>query len=1044
MAGTVRPSDVRLLYRQVVLPAIAYASPIWRPERPDCRLRSRLLSVQRSVLLALTGAYKTTRTAALQLLLHAPPIELELWRLNREFTLFVLRQPVECDGHTYAADNVALPLDRWTRHPSCAPQERPVCRLSVQQARATARQYGLHVYTDGSHTSLSSGAAYVVFGRGTSTKAVGRYRVYGATSAYAAELVAFTEALVYLRSSASRMPAFVYTDCLSVLQAIASPYCLDPRVNHLRELMAQISASRPLRAFHVPGHRGLFGNELADYLAERACRVGLVRTVPQSVRDVRERFRHDMIETWARDWSVHHTSTELFKWTPDVRQLPAFYPPNRNLVTLLTGHGRFPCYFYRFGLMEEATCPCGGQCENLDHYYTVCPMTAPLVALMRHSADLATDDRRRVLADDRNRALLTQLVTTISELTLNDALSLPTFETLYSASWIDLTFATPSVLSAGYEWLVTDDTTYSEHRLVEVRVGAPDGTQTSTHLESAALLLRTQIAVDDPATDETSHALTRALAAAPYTSAYEDVPFTYTEVVDVLRNTPNKSAAGPDLISPVIMKALFRFHPHFFLLLFNASLALGYFPRCWRRARVSFIHKPGRPPERTSSYRPICEHLTRLKINRMPALLMSLDFHGAFDSVWHPLVLRYFPERALPSGLYHLLRTFLEGRSVFLQSHAGQVEANPTLGSPQGSPLSPLLWNVAIDSLLSLSMPPGVLVQAYADDTIIVVPAPSRDALGNLASDVLRRVIRWSRDVKVSLNCDKTFCVLFSHGVGGMERVHPVVRLAPGEPTLQFREHLRILGVIFDRRLSFFPHADYLRQKVALLASRVATFFAMQRCYVRPTHKIVMYRQVILPALTYGSPVWWSEDRVDCRLQARIITVQRVALLALTRAYRTTSTAALQVLMRAPPIDLELERVNAEFRLFTLRRHIAFGACRFRPSWVADAHQHTAIHPHWRPSVMPSRTYSIYVYCCADYRALCRCILPIHPVPGSDSDHPKLKILSLGSVYHPGVSRVHHHHGRHPIRATGVGCRKDDLRALTWKTDASDLSRRGR
>ena len=73
-----------------------------------------------------------------------------------------------------------------------------------------------------------------------------------------------------------------------------------------------------------------------------------------------------------------------------------------------------------------------------------------------------------------------------------------------------------------------------------------------------------------------------------------------------------------------------------------------------------------------------------------------------------------------------------------------------------------------------------------------------------------------------------------------------------------------------------------------------------------------------------------------------------------------------------------------------------------------------------------------------------RVFLPIHPVPGSDSNHPKLKILSLGSAYHLGVSHVHHHHGHHPIRATGVGCRKDDLRALTWKTDASDLSRRGR
>lgn len=532
---------------------------------------------------------------------------------------------------------------------------------------------------------------------------------------------------------------------------------------------------------------------------------------------------------------------------------------------------------------------------------------------------------------------------------LNDDQSLPTFETLYAASWIDLTFATPSVLASGFRWTVRDDTTFSEHRLVQVTVGdsppsgkrlttyahcqlldAPealdrillafqalydktyqrhlrpvrmrttskpwftpdltiersavaakrrrfqrtrdvqmraifrkeytsalatyrkhireardvhicgyalscvhaylfskpfkeafgrlcqfrclpalvgsDGTITSMQLESAALLLRTHIAVDDYTTDEQMHLHTRSLASAPYVSAYQDIPFTHSEVVAVLRSTPNKSAAGPDNITPVIMKALFEYHPRFFMMVFNAALALGYFPRCWRTARVTFIHKPGRPAERTSSYRPICvssvfgktlerllngrlqhylegrglihprqygftrgrssilalhalkETLLRLKAQRLPAIVMSLDFHGALDSVWHPLVLRYFPERGLPSRLYHLLRTFLADRSVFVQSNAGRVEAHPTLGSPQGSPLSPLLWNVVIDSLLSLPMPPGVVVPAYADDTIILVPAPSRDALGALASDVLPRVIAWSLDVKVSLNCD-TFCV---------------------------------------------------------------------------------------------------------------------------------------------------------------------------------------------------------------------------------------------------------------------------------------------
>ncbi|KAH7963913.1 hypothetical protein HPB52_023786 [Rhipicephalus sanguineus] len=679
---------------------------------------------------------------------------------------------------------------------------------------------------------------------------------------------------------------------------------------------------------------------------------------------------------------------------------------------------------------------------------------------------------------------------------MNDDQSLPTFETPYSASWLDLTLATPPVLASGFAWSVSEDTTFSEHRLVQVCVGgAPppgkrlttyahhqlldalrndrwfsqvsgaditsaealdrvlhaftqrydnlyrrhlrpvrtrptskpwftpelnverlsvtakrrrfqrardlqmraifrrdnttalaayrqhirearnahlrgyalssvheylfskpfkeafgrlrqcrclpslvgsDGTVTSTHLESAALLLRTQTAVDDPTTDDAVHLPTRELASAPYDTMDQDVPFTYSEVVDVLRSTPNKSAPGPDNISPVIMKALFHYHPRFFMMVFNAALPLGYFPRCWRTARVTFIHKPGRPAERTSSYRPICvssvfgktlkrllngrlqhqlerhalihprqygftrgrssllalhhlkDHLVRLKTQRMPAILMSLDFHGAFDSVWHPLVLRYFRECALPSSLYHLLRTFLEERSVFVQSHAGRADAHPTLGSPQGSPLSPLLWNVIIDSLLSLPMPPGVVVQAYADDTIILVLAPTRSALGDLASEVLRRVVSWSRTVNV-------LCFILPRRRGN--------GTSPPD------------GSPWPGRT--FPHIERI-------PARSRRHLRPQRSCVRPTHKVLLYRQVLLPALTYASPVWWGECHVDCRSYARM----------------------------APPIDLELERINIEFRLFTLRKYVAFGSLRYCPDWVANPHSTKANHPA-APAIVP-------------------------------------------------------------------------------------------
>ncbi|XP_037580221.1 uncharacterized protein LOC119463448 [Dermacentor silvarum] len=176
---------------------------------------------------------------------------------------------------------------------------------------------------------------------------------------------------------------------------------------------------------------------------------------------------------------------------------------------------------------------------------------------------------------------------------------------------------------------------------------------------------------------------------------------------------------------------------------------------------------------------------------------------------------------------------------------------------------------------------------------------------------------------------DKTFCVLFSHGRGCMERVHPTIRLGGEGKGLKFVESLRILGVVFDRRLSFYKHADHPKEKAELLSAKPIAFAQMQGG-LRPKVSTRLYQQVMLPALTYASIIWWS-DKPDCRLSARVASVQRTVLLSLLGAFRTTRTAALQVLMRAPPLALELDRANAEFRLFALRESVRYGASSFSP-----------------------------------------------------------------------------------------------------------------
>lgn len=510
----------------------------------------------------------------------------------------------------------------------------------------------------------------------------------------------------------------------------------------------------------------------------------------------------------------------------------------------------------------------------------------------------------------------------------------------------------------------------------------PDGTYTTTHLESAALLLRSQIAVDDAREDLPEHAAVRSLAEEPYGPDNDDVPFTEAEVRAVLAGMPSRSSPGPDEITPRLMRGLFDAHTTFVMHVFNSALRLGHFPRCWRRGRIIFLPKPDRPPQRTTSYRPICvnsifgkvlerllngrlyhfmwrnghvhanqfgfthgrsavsalvrlkERLAELKAARTPAVMMALDFQGAFDSVWHPGVLRFFRERRVPANLYHLLRTFLRDRSVVFISHAGEIEAHPSLGSPQGSPLSPMLWNVTIHDLLDLPLPTGITLQAYADDTVIVVPAQNRDALAELGSRVLGQVIGWAAAARVVVSREKTFCLLFSNGHRGMEKNRPPIRVTSGDRGLAYKDAIRVLGVVFDGRLSFFKHADHLREKAEVTVAKIAALAQMQGGRLRPEQKTSLYRSVFLPGVMYASPVWWDRTRPDCRLRSRLASIQRAAMLALLGAYRTTRTAALQVLLNAPPIALELERANAEYDLVVKRTPVLFGDISFTPDEI--------------------------------------------------------------------------------------------------------------
>ncbi|KAL3196931.1 hypothetical protein MRX96_015011 [Rhipicephalus microplus] len=305
-------------------------------------------------------------------------------------------------------------MEKWPSHPAKTPRVKKVVCLAVPEAHEMARRPGIQVYTDGAYSPNSAGAAYVAFGRATSIVATGSFRVLDPSSAYCTEVVALTEALQYLRSYNSDRPGCVYADCLSVLQALVNPQCLDSHIVRMREIIVEMLLTRSFRVSHVPGHKGIFGNELANFLASRACRIGAVRQAHLSVRQVKSGLRHGLFDLWNIEWRQSHADTKLARWVSEVTSIPLFLPLNRRLTTLLMGHGRFPHYFHRFGLMRDPLCFCGKLCPSIEHYYDERKFTTSIVDRVQPREALLSGDRAVVLRSTKNRALLTLVVTTIS------------------------------------------------------------------------------------------------------------------------------------------------------------------------------------------------------------------------------------------------------------------------------------------------------------------------------------------------------------------------------------------------------------------------------------------------------------------------------------------------------------------------------------------------------------------------------------------------------------------------------------------------------
>ncbi|KAI5717436.1 hypothetical protein M8J77_005918 [Diaphorina citri] len=441
--------------------------------------------------------------------------------------------------------------------------------------------------------------------------------------------------------------------------------------------------------------------------------------------------------------------------------------------------------------------------------------------------------------------------------------------------------------------------------------------------------------------------------------------FTLDELVEAVDKMKPGKAPGPDGLPTEVIKLLVLSAPSYCLDMFNALLKNGQIPTTWKVARLVLLEKPKKSPNDEVSYRPLCllnqlgklmEHLLRARLEKEiedrgglssrqygfrkgkstidavhrvmeiaagakarneACVMVALDIRNAFNSVSWAGVLRELEMRQVSPYLLRMMQNYFTDRYIVIDDSdmqrgtrtgdGGEEEEDAThsenmvqlnSGVPQGSVVAPLLWNLYYDPLLKLNVPEKTELVAYADDLVMLVSGTSNQVLKSKIESTAVILKHWLEERMLQLAPQKTEAIMLVN-----KRSLPGLSIDIGGTMVSTSSSLKYLGVTLATNMRMTKHVIAVADKAERTALALGRL--MRNVGGPSNRKREVLAHVVYSTLLYGAPIW---NRACATAKQKYgEKVQRKIMIKICRAYRTTSTAALQVLSKHPPIELLVE-----------------------------------------------------------------------------------------------------------------------------------------
>ena len=430
-----------------------------------------------------------------------------------------------------------------------------------------------------------------------------------------------------------------------------------------------------------------------------------------------------------------------------------------------------------------------------------------------------------------------------------------------------------------------------------------------------------------------------------------NLPFKLSE----LKNSLDKShdtTAGPDDIHYQILKHLPSDALETLLNIMNEIWRTGKFPEDWHKAVIIPIPKPGKDKTEATNYRPIAltscicktmermindrlvwflesnnlisgnqagfrknystnDHLVRLEsfirdafIKKEHCVAIFFDLEKAYDTTWKYGIMKDLHDIGLRGRLSNFISNFLSDRSFNVRIGSTLSDTfEQEQGVPQGSILSPTLFNIKINNIVKCVNDTDSSL--YVDDFGIFYKSKNMENIEFRLQRCLNKVETWATENSFKFSKTKTQCVHFCQ----LRGLHPDPVLNIYGSPIPVVEEARFLGLLFDKKLSFIPHIKALKAK-CLKALDILKVLSNTNWGGDRSVLLNLYRSLVRSKLDYGSIVYGSARKSYLKC---LDTIHHQGLRLALGAFRTSPVESLYAESNEPSLYIRREKLSLQY-----------------------------------------------------------------------------------------------------------------------------------